>query len=160
KPADQRISQLAAPRTRRTLRLMSRQSAGNRGDPGRTRTCNPRSRNPQLYPVERWDRPAAPAVAGGSSVQVARTSAATCGITSSSHGCRCADSGQVCQESLPRELATRTCQEKTWVPRSFLISESSRVVAWRKGARRGQGMMSAYRQRRVHLAKRSVDDHL
>jgi hypothetical protein len=26
------------------------------GDPSRTRTCNPRSRNPLLYPVELWDR--------------------------------------------------------------------------------------------------------
>ena len=26
------------------------------GDPGRARTCNPRSRNPLLYPVELWDR--------------------------------------------------------------------------------------------------------
>src|SRR3954470_4579414 len=26
------------------------------GDPGRTRTCNPRSRNPLLYPVELRDR--------------------------------------------------------------------------------------------------------
>src|ERR1700754_3267816 len=28
----------------------------DRGDPSRTRTCNPRSRNPLLYPVELWDR--------------------------------------------------------------------------------------------------------
>jgi hypothetical protein len=27
------------------------------GDPSRIRTCNPRSRNPLLYPVELWDRP-------------------------------------------------------------------------------------------------------
>ena len=27
------------------------------GDPGRARTCNPRSRNPLLYPVELRDRP-------------------------------------------------------------------------------------------------------
>src|SRR5258708_9507447 len=27
-----------------------------RGDPSRIRTCNPRSRNPLLYPVELWDR--------------------------------------------------------------------------------------------------------
>src|ERR1700752_4905644 len=26
------------------------------GDPSRIRTCNPRSRNPLLYPVELWDR--------------------------------------------------------------------------------------------------------
>ena len=26
------------------------------GDPSRTRTCNPRSRNPLLCPVELWDR--------------------------------------------------------------------------------------------------------
>src|SRR5471030_517963 len=26
------------------------------GDPNRIRTCNPRSRNPLLYPVELWDR--------------------------------------------------------------------------------------------------------
>jgi hypothetical protein len=25
------------------------------GDPSRIRTCNPRSRNPLLYPVELWD---------------------------------------------------------------------------------------------------------
>jgi hypothetical protein len=30
------------------------------GDPSRIRTCNPRSRNPLLYPVELWDRPARP----------------------------------------------------------------------------------------------------
>jgi hypothetical protein len=29
------------------------------GDPSRIRTCNPRSRNPLLYPVELWDRLAA-----------------------------------------------------------------------------------------------------
>jgi hypothetical protein len=28
------------------------------GDPSRIRTCNPRSRNPLLYPVELWDHPA------------------------------------------------------------------------------------------------------
>jgi hypothetical protein len=28
----------------------------NLGDPSRIRTCNPRSRNPLLYPVELWDR--------------------------------------------------------------------------------------------------------
>ena len=27
------------------------------GAPSRIRTCNPRSRNPLLYPVELWDRP-------------------------------------------------------------------------------------------------------
>ena len=30
--------------------------ARRNGDPSRTRTCNPRSRNPLLYPVELWDR--------------------------------------------------------------------------------------------------------
>jgi hypothetical protein len=29
---------------------------GETGDPSRIRTCNPRSRNPLLYPVELWDR--------------------------------------------------------------------------------------------------------
>ena len=29
---------------------------GVTGDPSRIRTCNPRSRNPLLYPVELWDR--------------------------------------------------------------------------------------------------------
>jgi hypothetical protein len=29
---------------------------GELGDPSRIRTCNPRSRNPLLYPVELWDR--------------------------------------------------------------------------------------------------------
>jgi hypothetical protein len=29
---------------------------GEAGDPSRIRTCNPRSRNPLLYPVELWDR--------------------------------------------------------------------------------------------------------
>jgi hypothetical protein len=28
---------------------------GSSGDPSRIRTCNPRSRNPLLYPVELWD---------------------------------------------------------------------------------------------------------
>lgn len=32
-------------------------SACKIGDPSRIRTCNPRSRNPLLYPVELWDRP-------------------------------------------------------------------------------------------------------
>ena len=31
-------------------------NAGVTGDPSRIRTCNPRSRNPLLYPVELWDR--------------------------------------------------------------------------------------------------------
>jgi hypothetical protein len=30
------------------------------GDPSRIRTCNPRSRNPLLYPVELWDHPGDP----------------------------------------------------------------------------------------------------
>ncbi len=30
--------------------------ADETGDPSRIRTCNPRSRNPLLYPVELWDR--------------------------------------------------------------------------------------------------------
>jgi hypothetical protein len=30
--------------------------SGKNGDPSRIRTCNPRSRNPLLYPVELWDR--------------------------------------------------------------------------------------------------------
>lgn len=32
------------------------ENAGVTGDPSRIRTCNPRSRNPLLYPVELWDR--------------------------------------------------------------------------------------------------------
>ena len=32
------------------------QSEDVAGDPNRIRTCNPRSRNPLLYPVELWDR--------------------------------------------------------------------------------------------------------
>jgi hypothetical protein len=33
------------------------------GDPSRIRTCNPRSRNPLLYPVELWDRRALHSIA-------------------------------------------------------------------------------------------------
>ena len=33
-----------------------RKDEGVAGDPSRIRTCNPRSRNPLLYPVELWDR--------------------------------------------------------------------------------------------------------
>src|SRR6478735_5572438 len=36
--------------------LMRRQESFGNGDPSRIRTCNPRSRNPLLYPVELWDR--------------------------------------------------------------------------------------------------------
>src|ERR1700688_1646607 len=34
----------------------SRRKRKDVGDPSRIRTCNPRSRNPLLYPVELWDR--------------------------------------------------------------------------------------------------------
>src|ERR1700733_12407401 len=36
-----------------------REASDFTGDPSRIRTCNPRSRNPLLYPVELWDRWAA-----------------------------------------------------------------------------------------------------
>ena len=42
------------PTQRGAKRLISRKKGG--GDPSRIRTCNPRSRNPLLYPVELWDR--------------------------------------------------------------------------------------------------------
>ena len=35
---------------------MARFTGADGGDPSRIRTCNPRSRNPLLYPVELWDR--------------------------------------------------------------------------------------------------------
>ena len=38
------------------LKIAARLLKGS-GDPSRIRTCNPRSRNPLLYPVELWDRP-------------------------------------------------------------------------------------------------------
>ena len=37
-------------------RMKPIRSKSKTGDPSRTRTCNPRSRNPLLYPVELWDR--------------------------------------------------------------------------------------------------------
>jgi hypothetical protein len=46
--------------TRRRLHLSGARRAETqakaRGGPSRIRTCNPRSRNPLLYPVELWDR--------------------------------------------------------------------------------------------------------
>ena len=40
------------------LRYVLKRDDKKLGDPSRTRTCNPRSRNPLLYPVELWDRSA------------------------------------------------------------------------------------------------------
>src|SRR6266436_7028091 len=40
----------------RYLREQNAQRIEIFGDPSRIRTCNPRSRNPLLYPVELWDR--------------------------------------------------------------------------------------------------------
>jgi hypothetical protein len=37
-------------------RVMENDNDEKLGDPSRTRTCNPRSRNPLLCPVELWDR--------------------------------------------------------------------------------------------------------
>jgi hypothetical protein len=39
-----------------SVRAAKPQAKGANGDPSRIRTCNPRSRNPLLYPVELWDR--------------------------------------------------------------------------------------------------------
>jgi hypothetical protein len=46
------------PQSNGTLKFRLRRSyvIENIGDPSRIRTCNPRSRNPLLYPVELWDR--------------------------------------------------------------------------------------------------------
>ena len=49
----------------RGTRILGKQKAQrieNIGDPSRIRTCNPRSRNPLLYPVELWDRRQCPEI--------------------------------------------------------------------------------------------------
>jgi hypothetical protein len=50
------IVPLGRGRTMEMFKIAARPLNGS-GDPSRIRTCNPRSRNPLLYPVELWDRP-------------------------------------------------------------------------------------------------------